>query len=202
MKLVQIDHHGHCRVVASTYLWAPDTLTAERFRADLVTAQEAYRTAADAAATFAGPRPAFGGRTDGWVTAGSNQPDSLTLGEIREGARQAQAEYSAWTARRDAAMRPFSAFMADLGYRPFGQPDPAFSGGVFWGRTWDSAITAEQTSDPGSDLPGSLRQREIQVPVPESEALAEGAYTLETEEYLAADPTEASTPVLPRDLDD
>jgi hypothetical protein len=203
MKLVQINHRGReFRVVATTLLWAPDTLTMEQFRADLRSARDSYQAAQAAALVFAGPRPTAGARTDGWVTAGPNHPDSTTLGELREQARAAQAAYVAWNAQREAAMRPFGSFMVELGYHLFGDPDPALAGDVLWGRHWDSTILAEQTPDPGRDLPGSLRQREIQVPVPEAEAIWEGAYTLETEEYVTADPTEDSTPVASPDSED
>jgi hypothetical protein len=203
MKLVQVKHDGGCGgTVAATLFWAPDELTIERFRVDLKTAQTAYRAAQEAALTFAGPRPTAGGRVDGWVTAGPNQPDAMTLGEMRARARTAQAEYEAWTIKRDAAMRPFGSFLAELGYRPFGAPDPVLAGTVLWGRKYDRALRAEDTTDPGVDLPGSLRQRDIQVPVPDPDGIFEGAYTFETEEYVAQDPTETSKPVTPRDYDD
>ena len=203
MKLVQIEHLGRSfRVVATTLLWAPDKLSLTQFRNDLASAQAAYTAALVAAAEFAGPRPNIGGRLDGWVTASPNQADELTLGQIRAQARADQAAYLAWEERRQAAMRPFSSFMVERGYAVFGQPTPALKATVLWGRNWDQSLPAEQTVDPGRDLPGSLREREIKVPVPEEDAIWAGAYTLETEEYVTADPTEASKPVLPRDPND
>lgn len=195
MKLVRIDHLRCGEVAASTYLWAPDDTTPEQFTADVAAAAAAYTADAAAAAAFAGPRPA---RTyppfSRSLELAREDPDELTVGEIRARAAREQASWQAWEERRRAASRPFGAYLISHGYLAFPDHEPALTGEISWGHAHGVSIDYAVTDPSRRDLPGALRRRP-------THRRGKPVTVVGYEEYLAADPTDPLTPSADPDQD-
>jgi hypothetical protein len=183
MKLVRIDHMRCGETAASTYLWAPEGLTEEQFEADVETAKVTYSADAQAAAAFAGPRPAGSYAPLGSASIADADPDTLTVGEIRARAEQARSEWQAWEERRRAASKPFGAYLLAKGYLAFYDHEPDLASAISWGHQHGVSIDYGAVDPARDDLRGALRRR------PTSKRT--GRVTLVGhEEYVATDPTD------------
>lgn len=183
MKLVRIDHLRCGETAASTFLWAPDSLTADQFEADVEAAKAAYSADASAAAAFAGPRPASSYPSSSAASIADADPDDLTVGQIRARAVQAKLEWQVWEERRRAASKPFGAYLLTRGYTAFYDHEPDLATDINWGHQHGTDIDYRSVDPAGSDLRGALRRRSV--------SRKGGSVTMVGhEEYVASDPTD------------